>query len=751
VVPPHWTSWPDAGKFLRAFSEEAQFAGHGRCFVESAMRSIPTCTLAAALTACSAAHRESTDMPQPTVPAAAHQQDTNPFFAPSALPYRTPPFDRIRDEHYLPAFLEGMRQHLAEVHAIRNHRSAPTFENTIEALEKSGELLVRVSKVFFNLTESTTNPAIQKVQAEVAPLLAAHQDSIWLDAPLFARIQTIHGGRADHSDPETVRLIERYHTLFVRNGALLPKEAQARLRAINEESSTLTTKFQERLLADTKALAVVVDTKEELRGLDDSALSAAADAAKEAGHAGKFVLQLQLPSSQGVLASLQDRRIRQRVFEASVSRCARGNQNDTRDIVLRLAALRAERARLLGFPTHAAYVLADQMAGTPEAVLAMLGGMRPAIVQKANAEAAELQSWLDENEPGAKLAPWDWAFVAEQVRKARYDFDEGQVRQYFELESVLRDGLFFVAKQLYGIELRERKDLPLYHPDVRVFEVFDGGGAAVGLFYADYYARTGKRGGAWMDNFVDQSSLLGTKPVVVNVMNLQKPGAGQPTLLSFDEVTTLFHEFGHGVHGLFSSVRHPLISGTAVPRDFVEFPSQFHEDFAFDPAVLSRCARHWKTGEPMPGELVDRIRRARTFGQGFGSFEYVAAALLDMAWHTLPPGATVQDVGGFEAEALQQAGVAHPLVPPRYRSTYFAHVWPGGYSAGYYAYLWSEALAADAFAGVMERGGMTAANGARFRDAVLSRGFTREPMQMFKDFRGRELDTKALLRRRGLL
>ncbi len=694
-------------------------------------------------------------MPNANASAAATLAD-NPFFAPSALAYQTPPFDRIRDEHYLPAFEEGMRQHLAEVRAIADQKEPPTFANTIEALEKSGALLTRVSKVFFNLTESNTNPTIQAIQAKVAPLLAAHQDTIFLDAPLFARIKAVYDARTELTAPETQRLVERYQTSFVRNGALLGAADQQRLRKINEEQSKLTTKFQEQLLADTKALAVLVESKELLAGLDDSAISAAADAAKAAGKPGMFLLPLQLPSSQGVLSSLQDRGTRQRVYEASLARCSRGNDNDTKAAVLRLAELRAERAQLLGFPNHAAYVLADQMAGTPEAVMKMLASMTPAIVKKANDEAAELQAYLDQTQPGTKLAPWDWSYVAEQVRKQRYDFDENEVKQYFELDSVLKNGLFFMAKQMYGIELRERKDLPVYHPDVRVFEVFDGAtgngdGSSIGLFYADYYARPAKRGGAWMDNFVDQSGLLGTKPVVVNVLSIGKPSAGQPTLVTFDEVTTLFHEFGHGVHGLFSKVRYPMISGTSVPRDFVEFPSQFHEDFAFDPAVLNRCAKHWQTGAPMQKELIEKIHRARTFGQGFASLEYIEAALLDMAWHMLPAGTVVKDVETFEKEALAKAGVANALVPPRYRTTYFSHVWPGGYSAGYYAYLWSEALAADAFAAVMERGGMTGKNGAQFRDAILSRGLTRDPMAMFAAFRGRPLDTTALLKRRGLL
>lgn len=709
--------------------------------------------LLAILGAAAAAHPSAAQQPMPapaTTPAAPAPGD-NPFFQPSPLPYGAPPFDRIRDEHYLPAFEEGMRARLAEVRAIATQKEPPSFANTIEALEKTGALLTRVSRVFFNLTESNTNPAIQKVQAEVAPRLAAHQDAIWLDKDLFGRIVAVWNGRADLADAEQVRLIERYHTTFVRNGALLDEKAQQRLRAINAEQSQLTTAFQEKLLAGTKALAVAFERRAELAGLDDSGKSAAAAAAKEAGWPEKYLVTLQLPTSQGILSSLQHRPSRQRIFEASIARCDQGDANDTKEIVKRLAALRAERARLLGYPNHAAYVLADQMAGTPEAVLSMLGSMSKQIVAKADAEAKELAAHFAAVEPGARFEPWDWAWTAEQVRRLRYDFDENAVKQYFELDRVLKDGLFFTMKQLYGIELRERKDLPVYHPDVRVFEVFDGDGSAIGLFYADYYARTGKRGGAWMDNFVEQSVLLDKKPVVVNVMNLQKPAAGQPTLLSFDEVTTLFHEFGHGVHGLFSKCRYPLISGTAVPRDFVEFPSQFHEDFAFDPAVLARCAKHWQSGEALPQALVDKIRRARTFGQGFAALEYVAAAFLDLAWHMLPPGTDVKDVGAFEREALQKYGVAHPLVPPRYRTTYFSHVWPGGYSAGYYAYLWSEALAADAFASVMEKGGIGRQNGDRFRDAVLSRGRTREPMQMFAEFRGRPLDTNALLRRRGLL
>jgi peptidyl-dipeptidase Dcp len=689
-------------------------------------------------------------MPPLTAAPTAHLPADNPFASPSALPYHTPPFDRVREAHYVPAFAEGMRVHLAEVRTIANDPAPPTFANTIEALERAGALLTRVAKVFFNLTESTTNPTIQGIQADVAPRLAAHQDAIWLDRTLFARVEAVHAAREALTGPEQRRLTERYHLAFVRSGARLDDAAQQRLRAVNTELSSLTTAFQERLLADTKALAVVVERAEQLDGLDPSAVSAAAAAAEAAGRPGRFLLALQLPSSQGVLASLRDRTTRGRVFAASLARCSRPGPNDTRELVTRIAALRAERAGLLGFACHADYALADQMAGSAAAVRDLLARMTPPVVAKARAEAEELQAWLDRAQPGARLEAHDWAWVAEQVRAERYAFDDNAVKQYFALDTVLEHGVFAMARQLYGITLHARTDLPVYHPDARVYEVFDRDGRALGLYYGDWFAREGKRGGAWMDTFVDQSELLGDLPVVVNVMNVAKPAAGQPALLRFDEVTTLFHEFGHAVHGLFSQVRHPFLSGTNVPRDFVEFPSQFHEDFAFDPAVLARCAVHWQTGESLPADVVVKVRAARRHGQGFASFEYLAAAALDLAWHSLAPGERVDDVDAFETAALERAGLAWELIPPRYRSAYFSHVWPGGYAAGYYAYLWSEALAADAFAYCTENGGMTPANGARFRDEVLSRGMTREPLAMFTAFRGRELDPGPLLRRRGL-
>ncbi len=679
----------------------------------------------------------------------ASQDANNPFFRASSLPFLAPEFDKVKDEHYQPALLRGMQEQIAEVRAIADSKDAPTFANTIEAMERSGALLTRVSKVFFNLTESTTNKSIQEIQAAVAPLLARHADAIRLDAKLFARIEAVYAQR-ESLDAEQRRVTERYRTDFVRGGAKLDAKSQERLRAINEELSTLTTKFQEMLLADTAASAVVVDDKAQLAGLDDASISAAAAAATAQGKNGKYLLTLQLPTSQGILSQLADRGTRERVFRASMDRCSRGGEHDTRAMCAKIAALRAERAKLFGFANHAAYVLDDQMAKTPEAVRSMLDSMAAAIVKKAEDEARQLREHFQGTAPGQKLEPWDWSFVQEQVRKAQYDLDEAEVRNYFELDRVLHDGLFHVAERLYGVTMHRRTDLPVYHNDVKVYEMKNKDGTTVGLFYADYYARQGKRGGAWMDSFVDQTSLLTQLPVVVNVMNIQKPGDGQPTLLSSDEVTTLYHEFGHGVHGLFSTVRYPLLSGTSVPRDFVEYPSQFHEDFAFDPAVLARSAVHWKTKEPMPKELVEKIRRSRTFGQGFASLEYVAAALLDLAWHTLPAGETVADPLAFEKSALEKAKVAHSLVPPRYRTPYFAHIWSGGYSAGYYAYMWSEALAADSFAKVMQDGGITEQSGMRYRNAILSRGFTTDPMLMFAEFQGRALDTKALLIRRGL-
>lgn len=709
---------------------------------------------ALALAACSNPAPESTTVtPKDNVaaPTADAAVAANPFFAPSTLPLLAPDFTKIRDEHYLPAFEEGMKQHLAEIRAIADNPEPATLDNTLVAMERSGAVLYRVSQVFFNLTGSHTSEALQKIEAEVAPKLAKHQDEIFLDPKLFARVQAIHDARDSlTAHPEDRRLAERYDQLFVRAGALLDDAGKAKMRAINEELSTLQTAFGENLLKEVNDAAVVFDSADALAGLSAAEIDAAAKAAKERGLDGKWVLALQNTTGQPVLTSLTNRDSRRRVFEASISRGIRGNAFDQRERILRIATLRAERAALLGFPNHAAFALDDQMAKTPDAVDKMLDDLVPAVMANVQREAAEIQAQIKAEGGDFELAGWDWAHYAEKVRRAKYDLDESQVRPYFELERVLKDGLFFAMEKLYGITPKERKDIPTYHPDVRVFDVFDADGKQLGLFYADLYARPSKRGGAWMSTFVDQSSLLGTQPVVLNNMNIPKPPEGQPTLMTFDEVTTLFHEFGHAIHGLFSNTRYPLVGGTNVPRDFVEFPSQATEDWALLPEVLANYARHYQTGEAMPAELVKKIVDARHFGQGFATLEYIAAAMLDQDWHQLDAASIPTDVDAFEAQSLKARGVDFAAIPPRYRTGYFAHVWPGGYSAGYYAYLWSEVMAADAFAHQMATGGLTRAVGDAYRAGVLSRGGTVEGMEMYRAWRGGEPSVEALLVRRGI-
>jgi peptidyl-dipeptidase Dcp len=709
--------------------------------------------LLAALTGCSDQKTNTTMAPQDaaTATATAPASVANPFFAPSTLPLQAPPFDQIRDEHFLPAFEEGMKQHRAEIDAIAAQAEPPTFANTIEAMERSGAVLTRVSKVFFNLTESNTNETIQQVQAEIAPKLAAHQDAILLNPALYARVKALYEQRENLGlDSEAQRLIERYHQNFVRGGALLDEAGKARLRALNEELSTLQTRFQERLLKDTNEAALVVDSEAELAGLSAADIAAAAEAAKERGLEGKWLIALQLPTGQPALAKLQNRELRERLYRASVERGNRGNAYDNNELIIQIAKLRAEKAALLGYPNYAAYTLDAQMAQTPQAVMDMLTNLAPAARANAEAEAAKLQAVIDAEGGGFQLAPWDWAFYSEKVRKAEYALDDDAVRPYFELNRVLQDGVFFAANQLFGIRAKERTDLPVYHPDVRVFEIFAPDGSTLGLFYADFYARPSKRGGAWMDSFVDQSELLGTRPVVVNVLNVPKPPPGEPTLLSFDEANTLFHEFGHAVHGLLSNVRYPLLTGTNVPRDFVEFPSQWYENWMLEPQVLKNFAVHYQTGEPIPQELIEKIQRASQFNQGFALLEYIAAALLDMEWHLIGADTAISDAQAFERAALAKHQVDYAPVPPRYRSTYFAHIWPGGYGAGYYSYLWSEVLDADAYAWFEEHGGLTADNGARIRDLVLSRGDTKPQMDQYRDFAGRDPAIEPLLKRRGL-
>jgi peptidyl-dipeptidase Dcp len=702
-------------------------------------------TLAMTLLAASCA----TTTPPATPSAGTAQQSNNPFFRQSTLQYQAPHFDLIKDDQYLPALEEGMRQNRVEIDAIANDQAPPTFENTIEAMERSGALLTRVAKVFFNLTASNTNDTLQKVEGEISPKLAAHQDATYMNPRLFARVKAIYDSRESLQGEQRV-LAERYYRNFIRAGAQLSDADKKTLTALNQEESKLTSQFRERVLADTAASAIVVDNKADLAGLSDGDIAAAAELAKERKLDGKYVLALQNTTQQPALASLQNRALREKLYNASVNRGRHGGPNDTTAIVKRLAQLRAQRAKLLGFPTYAAYGLDDQMAHNPANAQKLLTDLVPAATSKALAEAAKMQKLIDAENGGFKLAAWDWDYYAEKVRKAEYDLDEAQVRPYFELDRVLHDGVFYAANRMYGLTFKERKDLPVYQPDVRVFEVFDADGTSMALFYADYFQRPNKGGGAWMDSFVDQNHLLGTKPVVVNVLNIVKPAVGQPALLTFDNVTTMFHEFGHALHGILSNVKYPTLAGTNVPRDFVEFPSQFNEHWALEPSVFANYAKHYQTGEVMPQSLVDRIRTSSKFNLGYGTTEYLAAALLDLAWHDLPADAPLQDVQKFQDAALAKFHIDLAQVPPRYNTTSFSHIWGGGYSAGYYAYLWSEVLDDDAYYWFVEHGGMTRENGQRFRDMVLSRGSSIDNAEMYRAFRGRDPEVEPLLKERAL-
>jgi peptidyl-dipeptidase Dcp len=673
---------------------------------------------------------------------------TNPFLTKSTLLFQAPHFDRIRDSDYKPALESGMKQQIAEIEAIANAKSAPTFDNTILPMEKSGALLTRVSKVFGNLTQSNTNDTLQAVEAEIAPKLAAHYDAIFMNPSLFSRVRILYHKRDSLGlDAEGKYLIERYYKQFIRAGAQLTDADKATLRKLNQEESQLTTDFRKKVLADTDASAVVVDNVADLAGASESDISAAAQRAKEKGLSGKYVVSLINTTQQPALSYLQNRALREKIFKASIARGNHDGPNDTRPIVMRLSQLRAEKARLLGFANYAAYSLDDQMAKTPENAIKLMTDIVPGATGRAREEAAAMQKIIGDQ---FKLEPWDWEIYSEQVRKAQYDLDESQVKPYFEMNRVLQDGVFYAAKRLYGITFKERKDLPVYNPDVRVFEVFNEDGTPLALWYADYYARPNKSGGAWMDTFVDQSKLLGTRPVVVNVCNFTKPAPGQPALMSFDNVTTMFHEFGHALHGMFSNVKYPTLTGTNVSRDFVEFPSQFNEHWALEPSVLANYAKHYQTGKPLPKELVDKIMKLKTFNQGYALTEYLAAALVDMAWHTVPAGESQKDVNGFENAALERFKIAMNEVPPRYHTTYFNHIWGGGYAAGYYAYLWSEVIDHDAYYWFVENGGMTRKNGQRFRDMVLSRGGSMDQATMYRNFRGRDPIAEPLLIERGL-
>ena len=676
----------------------------------------------------------------------------NPFAQPSELSLYYPPFDAVGNEDYEPAFEAGMAQHLEEIDAIVAQDAAPSFDNTIVKLELAGQLLNRVSRVFFALSGAHTNDQIQALQQKIAPQLAAHDDAIVLNADLFARIQALFADRAELGlTPEAVRLIEQYHTDFVRAGAALSREGKSRLREINGELASLQTKFSQNVLNEVNAMALVVDSREELTGLDAALIDAAAKEAVSRDLAGKYVIPLLNTSGQPALSSLQNRAVRERLYQASVARGTRGGEFDNTQTLSSVLKLRAERAQLLGYATHADYVLEDATAQTTQAVNERLAALAPPAAANARREARDLQAMVEASGGDFDLAAWDWQYYSEKLRQERYAFDESQLRPYFELDNVLQRGVFFAAGELYGLRFSERFDLPVYHEDVRVFDVLEEDGSQLGIFIGDFYARPSKRGGAWMNAYVPQSRLLRTQPVVANHLNITKPAEGVATLLSFDEVTTLFHEFGHALHGLFSDVDYPSFSGTRVPRDFVEYPSQVNEMWATWPSVLANYAVHFETDEAMPQELLDKVLAAQKFNQGFATTEYLAASLLDQALHQLTPE-TVPDAGEivqFEADALAAAGVDLAEVPPRYRSAYFSHIM-GGYSAGYYSYIWSEVLDADSVEWFKENGGLERRNGDHFRATLLSRGGSKEAMSLFRDFRGRDADVTPLLNRRGL-
>lgn len=688
----------------------------------------------------------------------AELDPANPFAAPSGLPYGLPDYSAIREEDYEPAIVAGMAAHRAEVEAIATDPEPATVENTLEALERAGQLLGRAATAFYNQLPSDSTPRLEDIQERIAPLLAAHQDAILMDARLHERVRTLADAAAAGTlalEPDTAYLLEKLVTQFRRAGVALSDADQTRLREINSRITSLEASFGRKLLAGANEASVLVTDEAELAGLSRDAKAGARAAAGSRGQDG-WLLEMQLFTHQNVLASLQDAGLRARVQKASMTRGATGGENDTREVLLELARLRAERAQLLGYEHHAAYIAADATAGTTAAVSTMLARLAPAAVANAKREASELAKVS--GSPSGSVPAADWSYLNEAVRKERFNLDDAALRPYLELERVVHDGVFKAAGLLFGLSFAERTDLQGYHPDVRIFEVFDAPepgepNTGLGLFLADWYTRESKRGGAWMDSLVTQSHLLDQKPVVVNNLNIVKPPAGEPTLLVWDEVTTLFHEFGHALHGLLSDVRYPSQSGTSVPRDFVEYPSQVNEMWSWEPEILRSFAVHHRTGDPMPAEWVDTMLASRIWGEGFATTEYLAAALLDQAWHQLTPEqvpASVEDVLPFEAAALAAAGVDFESVPPRYRTTYFNHIFGGGYSAGYYSYIWSEVLDADTVEWYAENGGLTRENGEAFRRKLLARGGSQDPLASFEDLRGRPADIAPLLKRRGL-
>jgi peptidyl-dipeptidase Dcp len=698
--------------------------------------------------------------PAPTsaasAPAASAATAANPFFTPSTLPFGTPDFSKIKDSDYVPAMEAGMRRQIAEIDKIANNPAPPTFENTVVAMEKTGQMLTNVMNVFSLYAGADTNPTLEKISEQEAPKLAAHQDAIFLNAKLFARIDAIYNDRAKLKlDPESLRLLEYDHQQFVLNGAKLSKADQTTLKQYNEKISTLTTQFANKLIAAAKDNALVVGSKADLDGLTPAQIQAAADAAKARGLKGKWVITLQNTTQQPDLAALKNRKIRHELYEHSWNRANHG-AGDTRAIITEVAFLRAKKAKLLGYADFATWKLQDQMAKTPGAVMNFLDQLVPPAKTRAAIEAQARQDMIDKGQkalgqPAFKLEPWDWDFYGQQVQKAKYDIDQSEVKPYFELHNVLVNGVFFAATKLYGITFKQRTDLPTWNPDVLVYEVYNTDGKPLGLFYADYFKRDNKAGGAWMSDLVHPNTLLGQSPVIYNVANFAKPAAGQPALLSMDDVITMFHEFGHALNGFFGDTKYPSLSGTNEPRDWVEFPSQFNEHWATYPEVFNHYAKNYKTGAPMPKALAEKLQNSRLFNKGYDMTELLEAALLDMSWHTLPASAPkVTDVAAFGQKALADNHILVPEVPPRYRSTYFLHIWGNGYAAGYYAYMWTQMLADDAYGWFEEHGGLTRANGDRFRQMILSRGNTVDLNDLYKDWRGRAPNTNDMKKDRGL-
>jgi peptidyl-dipeptidase Dcp len=676
---------------------------------------------------------------------------SNPFMQASTLPFQAPDFNKIKDSDFAPAFEEGLKEHLEEIERIADNPEQPTFENTLVALEKSGGLLRRVNGVFNMLSGANTDSVLQKLNEDIAPKLAAQQDAIFLNDSLYQRILTIFRKKDElNLDKESMRLLQYYHDEFIRAGANLSSVDKVKLKKLNEEEAGLSARFTNQLLAAAKAGALVVDNKDALKGLSEGALNSAAQDADAAGDKGKWLLPLQNTTQQPALTSLENRDTRHRLFEASWNRAEKGDKNDTRATIIRLAEIRVAKARLLGFTNYAAWTLQDQMAKTPEAVQSFLKKLITPATDKARKEAANLQALISSEKAGIQLEPWDWNYYAEKIRKSRYDLDENEVKPYFELFNVLENGVFYAANQLYGLTFKRRTDIPVYSEDVRVYDVYDRDNSELGLFYCDYFKRDNKSGGAWMNNLIDQSKLLGTKPVIYNVGNFTKPAPGEPALISFDDVTTMFHEFGHALHGFFADQIYPSLSGTNVARDFVELPSQFNEHWALEPKVFSHYALKYDNREPMPRSLVEKIRNSQDFNQGYALTEILEASELDMEWHTIPAGDSIKSADEFETAALKRTDLEIPQVPPRYRSSYFLHIWANGYAAGYYAYLWSEMLDDDAYNWFEENGGLTRANGQRFRDMILSRGNTEDYNKMFYDFIGHAPDIKPMLKARGL-